>query len=284
MTTSRLSRHALIVATANYSDSRLAQLRSPAADSEALAEVLGDPSRGDFEVQLGLNESHAELMRRIALFFRDRIPNDLLLLHLSCHGVKDENGELYLAAADTDLDLLSATAIPAAWLNERIDRTRSRRTVLLLDCCFSGSFPAGVRHRGSDMDAPRQLQGRGRAIITASNAMEYAYEGDELTGEGHPSFFTGAVVEGLRTGKADLDMDHLVSIDDLYHYVYDRVRERTRTRPRASRATSRGFCIWRAAPTAQWWLRRSSIRSWSPERRIATRGFVKERSRSSPSC
>ena len=77
------------------------------------------------------------------------------------------------------------------------------------------------------MDAPGQLQGRGRAIITASNSMEYAYEGDELTGEGQPSVFTEAVVEGLRTGKADLDMDHLISIDDLYHYVYDRVRERT---------------------------------------------------------
>jgi len=228
VTTTRLTRHALIVATANYNDSRLAQLRSPAADAQALAEVLSDPSKGDFDVQLGLNESHAELTRRIALFFRDRIPNDLLLLHLSCHGVKDENGELYLAAADTDMDLLSATGISAAWLNERIDRTRSRRTVLLLDCCFSGSFPAGVRHRAGDaMDAPGQLQGRGRAIITASNAMEYAYEGDELTGEGRPSYFTAAVVEGLRTGKADLDMDHLVSIDDLYHYVYDRVREHT---------------------------------------------------------
>ena len=228
MTTTRLTRHALIVATANYNDSRLAQLRSPAADAQALAEVLSDPSKGDFDVQLGLNETHSELTRRIALFFRDRIPNDLLLLHLSCHGVKDENGELYLAAADTDMDLLSATGISAGWLNERIDRTRSRRTVLLLDCCFSGSFPAGVRHRAGDsMDAPGQLQGRGRAIITASNAMEYAYEGDELTGEGRPSYFTEAVVEGLQTGKADLDMDHLVSIDDLYHYVYDRVRERT---------------------------------------------------------
>jgi hypothetical protein len=228
VTTTRLTRHALIVATANYNDSRLAQLRSPAADAQALAEVLSDPSKGDFDVQLGLNETHSELTRRIALFFRDRIPNDLLLLHLSCHGVKDENGELYLAAADTDMDLLSATGISAGWLNERIDRTRSRRTVLLLDCCFSGSFPAGVRHRAGDsMDAPGQLQGRGRAIITASNAMEYAYEGDELTGEGRPSYFTEAVVEGLQTGKADLDMDHLVSIDDLYHYVYDRVRERT---------------------------------------------------------
>jgi Caspase domain len=227
VSTTRLSRHALIVATASYSDGRLAQLRSPAADAQALAGVLGDPDKGDFDVQLSIDEAHADLTRRIAVFFRDRLPNDLLLLHLSCHGVKDETGELYLAAADTDLDLLSATGISAAWLNERIDRTRSRRTVLLLDCCFSGSFPAGMRHRGgNDMDAPRQLQGRGRAIITASNAMEYAYEGDELTGEGQPSVFTEAVVEGLRTGKADLDMDHLVSIDDLYHYVYDRVRER----------------------------------------------------------
>ena len=228
MTTTRLTRHALIVATANYNDSRLAQLRSPAADAEGLAQVLSDPDRGDFDVQMGIDETHADLTRKIALFFRDRIPNDLLVLHLSCHGVKDENGELYLAAADTDMDLLSATGISAAWLNERIDRTRSRRTVVLLDCCFSGSFPAGVRHRAGDrMDAPGQLQGRGRAIITASNSMEYAYEGDELTGEGQPSVFTEAVVEGLRTGKADLDMDHLISIDDLYHYVYDRVRERT---------------------------------------------------------
>jgi hypothetical protein len=227
VTTTRLTRHALIVATANYNDPRLAQLRSPAADAEGLAEVLSDPDKGDFEVQVGIDETHADLTRKIALFFRDRIPNDLLLLHLSCHGVKDENGELYLAASDTDLDLLSATGISAAWLNERIDRSRSRRTVVLLDCCFSGSFPAGMRHRGGDMDAPNQLQGRGRAIITASNAMEYAYEGDELTGEGHPSVFTEAVVDGLRTGKADLDMDHLISIDDLYHYVYDRVRERT---------------------------------------------------------
>jgi Caspase domain/Carbohydrate binding domain len=220
-------RHALIVATASYSDTRLQQLRAPAADAEALADVLRDPEKGDFEVKLGVNETHGDLTRMIARFFGNRSPRDLLLLHFSCHGVKDEDGELYLAATDTDLDLLSATGISAAWLNDRINRTRSRRTVVLLDCCFSGSFPSGLRRRGDGMDAPQRLEGRGRAIVTASNAMEYAYEGDELKGEGHPSIFTEAVVEGLRTGEADLDQDHLVSIDDLYHYVYDQVRDRT---------------------------------------------------------
>ena len=220
-------RHALIVATASYFDPRLQQLRAPAADAEALADVLRDPEKGDFDVAVGVNETHGDLTRMIARFFGDRSPHDLLLVHFSCHGVKDEDGELYLAAADTDLDLLSATGISAAWLNDRINRTRSRRTVVLLDCCFSGSFPSGLRRRGDGLDAPQRLEGRGRAIITASNAMEYAYEGDELKGEGRPSIFTEAVVEGLRTGEADLDQDHLVSIDDLYHYVYDRVRGRT---------------------------------------------------------
>jgi uncharacterized caspase-like protein len=220
-------RHALIVATASYSDTRLQQLRAPAADAQALADVLRDPERGDFEVEVGVNKTHGDLTRTIARFFGNRSPRDLLLLHFSCHGVKDEDGELYLAATDTDLDLLSATGISAAWLNDRINRTRSRRTVVLLDCCFSGSFPSGLRRRGDGMDAPQRLEGRGRAIITASNAMEYAYEGDELKGEGRPSVFTEAVVEGLRTGEADLDQDQLVSIDDLYHYVYDRVRDRT---------------------------------------------------------
>lgn len=227
MSATSAGRHALIVATASYFDPRLQQLRAPAADAEALAHVLRDPEKGDFEVELGVNQTHGDLTRMIARFFADRSPHDLLLLHFSCHGVKDEDGELYLAAADTDLDLLSATGISAAWLNDRINRTRSRRTVVLLDCCFSGSFPSGLRRRGDGLDAPQRLEGRGRAIITASNAMEYAYEGDELKGEGRPSIFSEAVVEGLRTGEADLDQDHLVSIDDLYHYVYDRVRDRT---------------------------------------------------------
>ncbi len=227
MTVPAGGRHALIVATAHYSDPKFQQLRAPAADAEHLADVLRDPAKGNFDVEVLIDEAQATVTRRIARFFRDRRPDDLLLLHFSCHGVKDERGELFLASADTEIDLLSATGVSAAWLNDQITRTRSRRTVVLLDCCFSGSFPFGMRARGSGVDAPQQLQGRGRAIITASSDMEYAYEGDQLKGEGQPSIFTAAVVEGLETGQADLDQDQLISVDDLYQYVYDRVKEST---------------------------------------------------------
>jgi hypothetical protein len=228
MTPASGGRHALIVATASYDDPKLSALRAPAADAERLAAVLADPAKGAFAVQTLVDASQGVLARRIAGFFRDRRPDDLLLVHFSCHGVKDDRGELFLAATDTEVDLLSATGVSAQWLNDQIARTRSRRTVVLLDCCFSGSFPFGLRPRSpTTVDASTELQGRGRAIITASSAMEYAYEGDELTGEGQPSIFTSAVVEGLESGHADLDGDGLISVDDLYNYVFDRVRERT---------------------------------------------------------
>ncbi len=69
--------------------------------------------------------------------------------------------------------------------------------------------------------------GRGRAVITASNVMEYAFEGDRLTGTGEPppSVFTSALVEGLKTGDADRNQDGLVTLDELYNYIYDKVRE-----------------------------------------------------------
>jgi hypothetical protein len=223
------TRHALIVATAQYADPKLQRLRAPAADAERLAGVLRDPERGGFaEVEVLADESEGAITRRIARFFDERKPNDLLFLHFSCHGVKDDHGELFLAAADTEVGLLSATGISAAWVSEQISRTRARRTIVLLDCCFSGSFPFGLKARsGGVADAPAQLQGRGRVVITASSALEYAFEGDEVSGEGQPSVFTAAVVDGLESGRADLDGDGLISVDELYEYVYDRVKERT---------------------------------------------------------
>ncbi|HEY1517527.1 MAG TPA: caspase family protein [Solirubrobacteraceae bacterium] len=222
------ARDALIVAVTDYRDPKLQQLRAPVADATALGRVLEDPSIGAFNVQLALDEDESALTRRLARFFSDRRPDDLLLIHFSCHGIKDASGELYMAAADTETDLLSATGIPSRWLSEQIGKCRSKRIVVLLDCCFSGSFPFGTHYRaGEQINVQQHLEGRGRVVITASNAMEYSFEGDQLSGAGQPSIFTAAVVEGLETGKADRDGDRLVSVDELYDYVFDRVRETT---------------------------------------------------------
>jgi hypothetical protein len=226
-------RLALVVAVDHYDHSGLRRLAAPGADAAALAEVLGDPDLGGFDVTVVRNERSSVICERIEELLAARERADLVLLHFSCHGLKDEAGELYLAATNTVPDRLASTAVEAALVGRLMRRSLAQRVVLLLDCCYGGAFERGLVHRaGGDIDVGGQfLQdrlggGRGRAIITASTAMEYAFEGSRLTGglPDGPSLFTGAVVEGIRTGDADRDQDGRIALGELYDYVYDRVR------------------------------------------------------------
>ena len=62
-------RSALVVATSEYADARLAPLAGPGRDAEALEKVLGDTEIGGFEVQLALNAPLAELRTTLDSFF-----------------------------------------------------------------------------------------------------------------------------------------------------------------------------------------------------------------------
>ncbi|MBF8193077.1 caspase family protein, partial [Nonomuraea sp. K274] len=221
-------RLALIVAADEYRDPGLRRLRAPALDADALARVLGDKAIGGFDVRTMLNESTGVVTEAVEDFFADRQPDDLLLLHFSGHGVKDDSGELYFATPSTKLNRLGSTAVPAEFVNRRMSRSRCRRIVLLLDCCYAGAFARGALPRaGADIHVEEQFGGRGRVVITASNALEYAFDGPELADAREatsPSVFTSALVEGLRTGEADRDQDGYVGIHELYDYIYDRVR------------------------------------------------------------
>jgi hypothetical protein len=225
------ARHALIVASSDYADPELRQLQAPGSDARALEAVLRNPEIGDFEVRTLVNRPNQEVALAVEDFFADRRPDDLLLLHFSCHGIKDENGELYFAMADSLLRRLAATAVAANFVNQRMTRSRSKRVVLLLDCCYAGAFERGMMARaGAGVGIEAQLGGgRGRAVITASDAMQYAYEGGELAAAGElaPSVFTSALVSGLQTGEADRDQDGQVDLDELYDYIYEKVQAAT---------------------------------------------------------
>src|SRR5205823_12409215 len=124
---------------------------------------------------------------------------------------KDEGGDLYLAASNTKLRRLGATAVAADFVNRRMSRSRSRRVVLLLDCCYAGAFERGmVARAGSGVGIEEQFGGRGRAVITASSAMEDAFEGDELTdaGEQAPSVFTSALVTEVAGPGSSLEQSY----------------------------------------------------------------------------
>jgi hypothetical protein len=65
--------------------------------------------------------------------------------------------------------------------------------------------------------------GYGRVVLTATDATQYAWEGDQVIGRAENSVFTHYLVEGLRTGQADTDADGRITLDELYDYVFERV-------------------------------------------------------------
>jgi hypothetical protein len=220
-------RKALIIANDEYEQEAMRGLIA-AADAEALGRVLGDPQIGDFAVQVVRNASAHVIQAHVEELFSESQPDDVLLLYISGHTLKSRWGEMFFAASNTHPDRLPATAVSADFVQQCVQDSRSRGVVLLLDCFYGGAFAEGVKVRAAGdvnvLDSflqGRSGGGRGRAVITASSAMEYAFEGDQ---QRRPSVFTSALVEGLATGAADRDKDGLVSLNELYDYVFDKVR------------------------------------------------------------
>jgi Caspase domain len=222
---------ALIIGNSQYEDTGLARLAAPDVDVTALAEVLQTPGIGAFdEVTPLLNEGLATVRKAIARFFDAKHRDDLLLLYFSGHGVRDEQGHLYLAVRDTERAVLAGTAIEASYVTTRMDRSASKRLVLVLDCCHSGAFGVGSKAaQGAAVGTATAFEGtgRGRVVLTATDSTQYAWEGDQVIGDVENSLFTHYLIEGLRSGAADRDEDGQITIDELYDYVYDHVLNET---------------------------------------------------------
>jgi Caspase domain len=220
-------RLALIIANSEYEDPKLSRLLASSRDALALGEALQDPEIGDFETITLVNATQGEVAKAINRLYLRRTKDDLLLLYYSGHGIKDDYGDLYLAVRDTETEILAATSIDVTFIRRQIDKCQSRRNVILLDCCYSGAFfSEGVKAALESSTGLQEIlsgNGYGRVVLTASNALEYAWEGDQVFGSASPSVFTRYLAQGLQSGEADLNLDGFISLDELYEYVYEQV-------------------------------------------------------------
>ena len=225
----RSRRFALLVVTDTYEDPSFAGLDSPMPDAQRLAATLRDSAIGGFEVlPLSVNEPSYVIRRMVEEFLSGLRRDELGVLYFASHGVKDDSGRFYFAATDTRPRLLGATAVAASFVHERLQDCNAGQVLTVIDCCNSGAFPPGYAARSTaEVRAGQEaLQGEGWVVLTASNAVEYAFESGAGPADRRPAaaVFTDALIEGLRTGSADRDRDGWVSAHDLYEDVRDRVR------------------------------------------------------------
>ena len=209
--------HAILIANSMFDEDphNLPELKGPRNDPALLRQALCEEDIGLFppeNVTLVPERADGEIRREIARFLADASSKDTVLLYYSGHGLQDAHGQLYLCARNTRSDLVGATAVSSNWINEMIEDSAARVTIIVLDCCHSGAFKGG--------DSTQALSGRGRFVLASTRSAELAKDSDVRNGA---SLFTAALVDGLRRDAIDSDGDGMLSLDDLYGYVHRRL-------------------------------------------------------------
>jgi uncharacterized caspase-like protein len=214
-------------------------------DVEAMERVLQHPEMGQFDqVKTLTNPDPLVMQGEIETLFVDRDKDDLVLLFFSGHGVKDDSSRLYFATTitrkTTQGELVKSTAVPASFVLDVMKYSRSKRQVILLDCCFSGAFAEDMRAKDDgSVDIQTQLGGEGRAVLTSSTSTQYSFEQQDSD----LSVYTRFLVEGMETGAADLDGNGVISIDELHDYAARKVQEAAPAMKPKIYAVEEGFKI-----------------------------------------
>jgi hypothetical protein len=250
------ARRALVVANSTFVDPVFRKLTAPPVDADALAAVLSDEQLCDFTVtEVLVDRPCSQVQRAIEKFFLgdDVRAGDMRLLYFSGHGIKNDDGVLYLPTTDTDHKLLRSTAIDSRFVNDVMEGSTCRRQILVLDACYSGAFGRAMLGKGDDLSVgvKERFGSRGRCVLAASDSMQQAFEGEVVSGQAQPSIFTRALVEGIKHGTADLDHDGWITFNELSTYIEDRLLDLgPEQRPMKFALEEQGELLMSRAPSA----------------------------------
>lgn len=235
---------ALLIGVSDYA-SGLPSLPGAVRDAEAMRKVLRDAEMGGFDdATVLMNPDRQTMEQSIETLFADLAWDDLALLFFSGHGIKDDSGNLYLATRITEKNargqLTKSTAVSASFIHDIMDSSRSRRQVVILDCCFSGAFAEGMKAKDDGfVDVGKEFGGEGRAVLTSSTSTQYSFEQDNFD----LSIYTYHLIEGIETGAADLDRDEWISVEELHKYAKTKVQETAPTMKPEIYAVKEGYSI-----------------------------------------
>jgi hypothetical protein len=224
-----MARRALLLANDSFADSTIPPLMSPCSDGEKLRDLLIRDDVGGYDITYCANANSVEARIAVQRFFREANAGDFNLILISGHGIRDSQGHLHFATADTHSDWLAATSLESAFVIKQMDLSSASKQVAIIDTCFSGAFVQGMTAKAAtqritiaDFNNSEHDNTRGRAVITASTRIQSANE--NAANGTTQSVFTRHLIEGIETGAADADGDGEIGLPELFDYISARLR------------------------------------------------------------
>lgn len=222
-----MAKIALMIGISEYG-SGLNSLPSTIKNIEAMQQVLQQLERGGFDEVKCLSNPNPPMMREaLETLFSNRHENDLILLFFSGHVVQDNHGKLYFATSVTcktsRTELIRVSTIPASFVQGLINNSGYQRVVLILDCCLDNISLEEINlNNNNDLDIKTELGGEGRAILSCFTSSQKSWEQEEIDLDN--SVYANYLIEGMKTGIADLDDDGWIAVKELHQYASNKLK------------------------------------------------------------
>jgi hypothetical protein len=219
------SRHAVVVGIERY------RQNAPKADHAAndarvvaayLTRALGVPEE-NIALLLDDKASRGDIEKYVEAWLPNRVEEgDTVYFYYSGHGAPNlKTNQGYLVPYDGDPSFIEQTGYSLERLFDRLGSLGAKRTVVLLDSCFSGSGSRSLIAKGTrpfvvTLEAPPV--GDRMAVLSASAGEQTSTTYDRK----RHGLFTYFLLKGLR-GEADAVKDGTLDLAGLYDYIRPRV-------------------------------------------------------------
>ncbi len=210
---------ALLIGVSEYGTG-LQALPGTLKNVEAIRGVLEHQEQGGFdEVKTLINPDPQTMAEAIESLFLDRKPEDMVLLYFSGYvSVLEPHDKIglttHLSRLGSNGNVVRSTVITADFVNDVMGDSRSQHQTLILDWCTDKGIPTLDAVRQNVKFAP-QFQGEKRTILMSAASTQTAIIPPKSEG----SDYTFYLVEGLKTGAADLNCDGEISLDEWHAYA-----------------------------------------------------------------
>jgi uncharacterized caspase-like protein len=232
---------AVLVGISNYKDTQY-NLQYAAADAKLYYDFLKSPSGGlvpEHHISLLMNEkaTQANILGALEDKFNQAATNDLVIFFIASHGVMATSGQLYFLNYEADANNLRGTAVRVSEIDEIFKSTQATKQLFIADACHSGGTGFSFGKRNVENSNVNRLLHQiansesGVVALMASRESESSLE-DAKWGNGH-GVFTYYLIDGLK-GNADFNKNGLVTLGELYDYLYEHIPKATQNKQHPS--------------------------------------------------
>ncbi len=221
----RVKIYAVIVGVGRYS--AMPSLKFTDDDAFRFYSFLKSPEGGalpDNQIAVLVDESatRENILRTMREYFLKADANDVVMLYFSGHGLEG-------CFLPVDYDGFN-NKLRHEEIKQVFNQSKAKHKLCIADACHSGSLNLDNRFAAKgpvNVTLDRYYQAfedsdGGIALLMSSKAEELSLEDHGL----RQGVFTYFILRGLK-GAADTDSNQLITVDELYQYVYIKVREYT---------------------------------------------------------